>query len=586
MRNIKSLFLLILISIALPVYAVKGSCGLQHLIERYNSPTTTKAARININTISSSDFRGCEEQERYDSVYSKNTEHFVIYYTLKGPHRILDWEKGTNSEYLEIIANEIEKAHSYLSQNIGFIPPISYSFSSIYKQKIPTGKYAIEIADISLGNEITEGCGACYGMMIPDEYFNTDKSSIVIENDFIVAYSATKEEYIRDSDSNIICSYQAPQDTIYDYTGTINYYTHWKYALIPTVNHEFYHAFQYVYEDFVRASKEGNFHFWYEAGAVGYESLSSDYKDYVQYVEQSQEETNISMTSLKGLNQYGQCTFYQYLNKNLGENFDLKIWEAREALYPNNVENIAKTFYKVLKEEYNIELSKLYHSYAQEMSFAGDKYYYKNDPFSQDLNIWPQAYIFDDLDSIYHATPDDIKLDSLSFKLNHISQPNQLSNYLDWNAFSTDSNYNISVAQINLNDSIDFIKIDDFKNLPTLNKNLPTYVLISNGYQPTISIDSAENNKVYAYPNPFYYKNNEICFVNPNVDQELLQTSIEIYSSAGNNIVHIDQEFNEEDTQICWDGRNKSTEKLKAGFYYYRFTKGNDKKLHKFIILD
>ncbi|MCF0223898.1 MAG: hypothetical protein HUK20_06480, partial [Fibrobacter sp.] len=109
----------------------------------------------------------CPAESYYDSVYSRKTEHFQIFYTLSGPNQ-------TTEEFIDSVAVNAEVAYRAYTKQLKMLPPLGSPEAYHYQQDVEDGLYPIEIIDIDQmrGTQYYLGgkCHGCYGLLTPYDY--------------------------------------------------------------------------------------------------------------------------------------------------------------------------------------------------------------------------------------------------------------------------------------------------------------------------------------------------------------------------------------------------------------------------------
>ena len=96
LRNLLNVWTILATTLAVSVFA-HGRCGTMQAVESWieNKGKLTSAATTTLGS--------CEVEDYYDSVYSKTTAHFQIFYVLNGPH-------ATTEKFVDSLSVNLEKA--------------------------------------------------------------------------------------------------------------------------------------------------------------------------------------------------------------------------------------------------------------------------------------------------------------------------------------------------------------------------------------------------------------------------------------------------------------------------------------------
>jgi hypothetical protein len=290
-------------------------------------------------------------------VYVDSTAHFVLYYTLEGPHRIASANTAHPTAYIDSLKKYLEAAYALHSGklNMGTIKGIT--FTDQYQKRVPAGKYPVEVLDIGLlrgqEGEYTKTLGITVSS-IQDAH----STQIFIENDF--RFGATCE-------SPGICTenLSASCATIKGPKGD-DYRIKWWLPLEVTVIHELYHAFQFVLVDMTAYNP--TLTFWAEASATGAEEVGApDVDDYWSYLESASLLTGSSLSAYSDGNGYGAAPFYLFLLHHLGDGFDRQIWNFFKK-YP---QDDFWTQYSNLMAARKLSGEELFFQFAHSMLFTG-----------------------------------------------------------------------------------------------------------------------------------------------------------------------------------------------------------------------
>lgn len=366
-------------------FARNGRCGTDMLIQnnRALQADPTLSARTVI-----SDAGTCTPEDYYDTVYSRTTDHFQIFYTLKGPHK-------TTEEFIDSLEVYAESAYKFHTKNMGMLAPLGQATTLHYLQKVKDGLYPIEVIDIDYMRNtwfyLKAVCHGCYGVTIPHRT-QTDASVLLIDNDF--RYTPDEEVPKKDSVNfnDKVCKYNVATEELTNELHDYSYATQWDKALRVTTIHELYHAIQVRYLDLYRHSN-----FWFEASATGIEEIAApDIDDYYSYLP--------SMFQMMGtpLNKadlvespylytnltYGTGIFLMYLYNHVDKKADKYIWESFSKKPSNPFINHFISFAKSKK----LSADSTFHDFATRLAFSGKKTSFLDTTqwITGDQYFWPE----------------------------------------------------------------------------------------------------------------------------------------------------------------------------------------------------
>lgn len=303
-------------------------------------------------------FRNCDAREYYDSVYTRETEHFQIFYTLDiGPH-------ATRPEFVDSLAATLENALTFHTKTMGMRAPQGLDTTSHYQMPVKIGLYPVEIAEIDfLRDPVSvlkaDACNGCYGVTYPSPK-DYHKSEIIIDNDFkYVPENATATSSIERGEKT--CTY--PISTV-EQNSTAHQYSYNKEfakGIQVTIYHEMFHAVQLQYMDLFN-----HWTYWIEASAAGNEEVGApDIDDYFLYVSRF---FNYGGTAIDEIEyEYGLVILYLYLYNHVDKHFDKEIWELFETK-PNAPfkENLKK-----ILEKRGLDGDSLFHDFATAAALSG-----------------------------------------------------------------------------------------------------------------------------------------------------------------------------------------------------------------------
>lgn len=328
---------------------VHPHCGTIQMISQFQEQKTGSQGGLLASTYPS----GCTASDYYDSVYTKKTSHFQIFYTLDGPH-------ATTLDFIDSVATDAELAYKFYTGSMGMLPPLGIAQTTHYQQDVESGLYPIEIIDIDLIRGMS-ACHGCYGLTLPDNS-NTETSELLIDNDFQFTPSgATKTgTYVKNGKS---CSYNVATEELMNSPHGYSYADHWEKGIRVTAFHELYHAVQVRYLDMYTHTN-----FWFEASAAGMEELTApDIDDYFVYLPSLATSKNLPLNQLR-LN-YAAGILLIYLHNFVNAKTDKYIWE-------NFKSNPNGTFQEQLKkfvDKNQLSIDSIFQDFSTRLSFAGNR---------------------------------------------------------------------------------------------------------------------------------------------------------------------------------------------------------------------
>ena len=158
------------------VYA-HGYCGTMQAVESWiqNKGKITTAATATPGS--------CEVEDYYDSVYSKTTTHFQIFYVLNGPH-------ATTKNFVDSLAVNLEKAWDLHVVKNKMRTPKGRDTTVHYQKAVKQGLYGVEVLEINLVRNPrtvhgkTGLCEECFAVTNFAGRSNWQTSELMIDNDF------------------------------------------------------------------------------------------------------------------------------------------------------------------------------------------------------------------------------------------------------------------------------------------------------------------------------------------------------------------------------------------------------------------
>lgn len=369
-------FLLLLLTMVSLSSAERHSCGTEKFIEHQKQIKSGLVAKA----IVKSSLTSCPEESYYNKVSTLLTTHFIIYYTLEGPH-------ATTSMFLDSLAFYLEKAWTMHTSLLGMKPPKGMKRSYHYQQANEKGLYPVEVIDIDLlrNTDMLMGgsCHGCFGLTYPGDETDPEATILMIDNDFKYTPEYNIEKAFVTDQNGKECSYPIASKSLYNESEVPYSYADFpEKGIEVTCFHELYHAAQIRYVSFIDYPS-----FWFEASAVGVEEIGAPtVNDYWGYLTDFFKSAGTPLTSLK--QDYGAGVLYLYLYKQNGPRFDASIWEA----FSKNPE---KSFDQLLaaqwiKKELNPDSS--FHDFTKQLFFSGHKsdYVTSKNWIHEDAPLWPE----------------------------------------------------------------------------------------------------------------------------------------------------------------------------------------------------
>lgn len=487
----------------------------------------------------------CTASDLYDSVYTRTTKHFEIFYTLEGPHK-------TTKAYIDSLEKALEYAWDFHVNKSGMRSPKGYYETYHYEKPVQDGLYPVEVIDMStLRNYRTffrEPCYYCFGLTIP---MNEDESELLIENDF---KHVPKGGAITDSVTfgDKTCPYSRANEDfthpIYNYTYAKNFMA----ALRVTSIHELYHAIQFRYLN-------TSVNFWFEASASGVEEIAApDVDDYFEHLSSMAENVGKPYPTLD--KPYGAGILFLYLHNHVGHDVNRLIWENFNK-EPNK--NFQYQLTQVAKKK-NLSADSLFHDFATKLVFTGKRSELVNSSFmiADDQSRWPEFKTEAQTKSFEAPTLSYIAYD---YKTNGSPDMSKFKGRASAVAIYSDS---YTIRFLPTTNSIDSAKTEFYgKGNPD-----STLWVFSRFFEdepiPTVFKDST----LRAYPTP--WREGSLCFTPLPHNKDY----IEIRNRRGNLITRIKYST----STHCIDEREVKS-LLVPGVYRFRI--GNSGKLKDFIIV-
>ena len=302
----------------------------------------------------------CEATEYYDTVLTRETEHFQIFYTLdEGPH-------ATTPEFIDTLAVTLEKALTFHTKTMGMRAPQAIDTTSHYRMPVKKGLYPVEVAELDFLRDPlavleAEACNGCFGATYANKRKDYRKSEIVIDNDFMYVpeYSSKTGSIEKDGKT---CNYPLSTEAQINKAYGYRYNDEWANGIRVTVFHEMFHAVQLQYTNLYNY-----WTYWIEASATANEEIGApDINDYFLYVPKFINSVGIPLDRIAS--EYSISLLYLYLYNHVDKHFDKEIWEliGKDPAIP------FKDQLKKVLDKRGIKIDSLYQSFATALALSGE----------------------------------------------------------------------------------------------------------------------------------------------------------------------------------------------------------------------
>jgi len=178
-----------------------------------------------------------------DSVAAYETPHFLIVYSLRGPHAMASIDKNQDgvNDYLVSLGAAAEHAWSLAIDSMGFkAPPLGAAKTWYYDAPIPAGKFPIEVGDMGTFDSSFQDRPVLGYAMAPS-VTPKNVAEILIENDFkykdfgtqvpVIVYSPRKNP----NGDSVLYNFSSPESI--------------EKGWATAVSHEFFHSVTMNYEN-------------------------------------------------------------------------------------------------------------------------------------------------------------------------------------------------------------------------------------------------------------------------------------------------------------------------------------------------
>jgi len=508
------------------------------------------------------------------------TDNFTIHYALTGPHKVkmvegdeellddfeskynsalssltdkqkqqsaydqMDFENQDHPQYIIKMGQYFELARKVYLGDLKMELAETERDSRFFGKSHQPGKYQVEAVDIG----IAEGFeGEIYALTYPPG----PGEGIVMENDFMYKDGP---EY-----RPITSVYERGPESM-----TIDYSIDWDKGLKVTAVHEFYHSVQYAYTPTI-----SDFHFWYEASAVGQEeSLAPDVNDYLQYLPSifdKHKSSSLTRNCFSCLEQYGNGIFFTFLNQRLGSSFDKGIWQNLGK--DMDIQNAMDSYFA----EQNTSMSELYPEFVGPLVFTQSPGPNPFKTYSKDTDIWPV---------ISRGNLDLGEVDTLIIELSPLT-------YIAFNIRTPDSSFRKKIemskgesvtSATSLNGLVAIQSLDSSQTgyimpLPANNDSENVLILSNNSWTETAVMiitpfAIVQENEVIPFPNPYTLTGSTagILFTRPEDADSL--TEVNVYNEFGTKVSTFI--LGRESEDWSWNLTNNQNSLLLPGVYFLK----------------
>ena len=520
------------------------------------------------------------------------TAHFIVHYVMRGPNRVktlaedqalvahvdslyaalapavkgdaadsavyaqLTAQEAPHPAYIRTMAGFFEMAYGYYVDTLGMRAPSESSPSIYYSVPAhPSSKYPIDVADIGTA-EPSFRTQEIYALTYP-----TGLGGMLMENDFLFN-TKMGSDGIPTGDS-ISSRYQ----------GRLvhNYASEWNLGLKVTCYHELYHTVQFAYTPTAQ-----QFHIWYETSATGMEERKApEVNDYLQYLPAYMEdlgEKGMLAFGDGGLSRYGNAIYHDFLGKELGADFDVRIWR-RLSDNGNRIEE-ALTF---MHASFGKSTQEVYTRFGAQLAFAGSTAANPLPAFSPDIPLWPRL------------SRDSVDLHSPSTFASSLRHPPmsiqavglQGSGSSGKALFLSDTTLRTVLARLRSDTSL--VEFNRGKTVPLDIRGEGgevIAVLVNGSLDRTVSpfeirlLSSRLDTAVYPYPNPLNQSAGESDLVFSRLGRAV---SVQVYGESGTLLRAL--AFTTGNGLWSWDLTDAKGRRVKPGIYYYRVDSGKLKPI-------
>ena len=526
---------------ATSVYA-HGRCGTMQAVESWieNKGKSISAATGALGS--------CNVEDLYDTVYSKTTAHFQIFYVLKGPH-------ATTEKFVDSLAVNLEKAWDLHVGKNKMRPPQGRDTTVHFMKPVKSGLYGVEVIELNLvrNPRVVHGskgfCEECFAVTNFAGRSNWQTSEMMIDNDFKVV-DVYHPAYDSLETNGKKCTFWKSNKEITSPTEKYSYAEKWDKAIRVTAFHELYHAVQVRY-----LNPYEHLNFWFEASATGMEEVGApEVNDYFRYIPSFFEEMGKPLD--EALVPYGASVFFLYLHNRVDPLFDKALWEA----FAKNPENSFRQQLAQTLEARKKNPQDVFQDFAERLSYSGpaSKTADSSAWFSKDQPNWKNIP--------YSFTTETFRPDSSIFTYNYYKGGfPDLENYAGKASVLLYKDGHARLRKISSLNTLDSLRSETFG----ADSLLWIFTRFEN---PAPLPGKLESKPLRAYPTPWRYGN--LCFAPLPTDKKF----IEVRNRRGDLVFRKNYEGN----ILCLDeGFIKST--MVPGVYRYRA--GSSGKTKDFMII-
>lgn len=523
-------------------------CGTAQIMESLSSNRNIFKQRLAAKPSARTTSTGCTFRDLYDSVYSRTTKHFEIFYTLNGAHK-------TTTAFIDSLEKALEYAWDFHVNKSGMLPPKGYTESYHYEKRVQDGLYPIEVIDLyHLQNYTNAGlrepCRECFGLTLTN---GDEASEMLIDNDFrIVPETSTIIDTVEFNGK--VCTYARASEEFLNTSYNYSYAKNFMAALRVTSIHEMYHGIQFRY-----SSKMPQYNFWFEASASGVEEIAApDIDDYFIYLPKLSRNNGFALKNLE--KPYGAGIFFMYLNNHVSPKTNRLIWEnfAKEPKksFQYQLEQVAKG--------QGLSADSLFHDFIIRLSFTGERSSLVDSTFwiTSDQPNWPE---FQSEPENGTFTPYDLDYTAYAYFANGVPDMSKFTGRASAIAIKPND---YSIRFLPSTNSVDSTQAEFLKGVS------PDSILwvFSRFNEEEVIPTHFKDSTLRAYPTP--WRQGSLCFTPLPQDKDF----IEIRNRRGNLVSKIRYSSY---THCLDEGEVKSL--LVPGVY--RFRVGNSGKLKDFIIV-
>lgn len=508
----------------------------------------------------------CSTEAYYDSVYTRETEHFQIFYTLDyGPH-------ATTPEFVDSLAASLESAYTFHTKTMGMRAPKGLDTTSHFQKLVKKGLYPVEVAEIDFLRDpayvlSASACNGCFGITYPSKNDHS-KSAIIIDNDFrYVPENSTKMDTLTSSGKD--CPYPDASEPIYSRAYGFSYTDEWAKGVRITAFHELFHAVQLQYMDLY-----SHWTYWAEASATANEEIGApDVDDYFFYIPSFifSTETPLDVIGYKvNHGKYAICLLYLYLYGNIDKHFDREIWEA----FQKKPESSFESNLNKLLEKRGLTADSVFHDFVTRLAFSGEK----TSTVDKKLWIWEDQPSWDTpkpktmelyryVNRIYDESVETFEPDTSLYAFSFYSGGTPvIENYKGRAAALLFKGDRTEIRQITNTSSLDSVNTDAFYADSIM-------WVFSRFDNPRIIPELVKDSTLRAFPVP-WRGSGQLCFTPLPENKKF----IEIRNGRGELVL---REQYHKTTHCIEESRIK--EKMRPGVY--RFRAGSSGKTQKFLVV-